>query len=106
MKSPLTGDRAWRMRSRKSWNADMENSEQRVEDAKGPAVKTIDRAERVLRGLAAGGADGLALRVIAAQCDVGKATAHRLLSALIDAGFAFQDAETRHYRLGAGLAML
>jgi DNA-binding IclR family transcriptional regulator len=80
--------------------------EQRVDDAKEPAVKTIDRAARVLRVLARGGADGLALRVVASECDVGKGTAHRLLAALIDAGFAYQDGETRHYRLGAGLSLL
>lgn len=80
--------------------------EQPVDDAKEPTVKTIDRAARVLRVLAAGGQDGLALREVATESEIGKPTAHRLLSALIDAGFAFQDTETRRYRLGAGLSML
>lgn len=80
--------------------------EHRADYGKEPAVKTIDRAARVLRVLATGGNDGLALREVATECTVGKATAHRLLSALIDAGFAFQDSETRRYRLGAGLSLL
>jgi DNA-binding IclR family transcriptional regulator len=77
-----------------------------VEEAKEPTVKTIDRAARVLRALASGEQEGLPLREVATACDIGKATAHRLLSALIDAGFAFQDTETRRYRLGAGLSLL
>jgi DNA-binding IclR family transcriptional regulator len=80
--------------------------EQRTDDAREPAVKTVDRAARVLRVLATGGAEGLALRSVATACDIGKPTAHRLLAALIDAGFAFQDSETRNYRLGAGLALM
>jgi DNA-binding IclR family transcriptional regulator len=40
------------------------------------------------------------------RCEFGKPTAHRLLAALIDAGFAFQDTETRRYRLGVALSML
>jgi DNA-binding IclR family transcriptional regulator len=78
----------------------------RPDDGKEPAVKTIDRAARVLRALATGGQAGLALRGVASACDIGKPTAHRLLAALIDAGFAFQDSETRRYRLGAGLSIL
>src|SRR4051812_19188260 len=81
-------------------NEMMLDLEQRLEDGKEPAVKTIDRAARVLRVLAAGGQDGLALRDVAMRCEFGKPTAHRLLAALIDAGFAFQDTETRRYRLG------
>src|SRR5262245_62116912 len=85
----------------------MLNAEQAaVDEAREPTVKTIDRAARVLRALASGEQEGLALREVATACDIGKATAHRLLSALIDAGFAFQDTETRRYRLGAGLSLL
>jgi DNA-binding IclR family transcriptional regulator len=80
--------------------------EQKLEDGKEPAVKTIGRAARVLRVLAAGGQSGLALRDVAMRCEFGKPTAHRLLAALIDAGFAFQETETRRYRLGAGLSLL
>jgi DNA-binding IclR family transcriptional regulator len=80
--------------------------EQRLDEGREPAVKTIDRAARVLRVLAAGGPEGLALRDVATACAMGKATAHRFLSALIDAGFAFQETETRRYRLGVGLSLL
>jgi DNA-binding IclR family transcriptional regulator len=80
--------------------------ELRTEDGKEPTVKTIDRAARVLRALASGGQPGLPLRAVASASDIGKPTAHRLLAALIDAGFAFQDSETRRYRLGAGLSIL
>jgi DNA-binding IclR family transcriptional regulator len=60
--------------------------EHRIDDGKEPAVKTIDRAARVLRVLATGGNDGLALRDVATDCQMSKATAHRLLAALTDAG--------------------
>lgn len=70
-----------------------------------PAVKTIDRAARVLRAVA-GHADGAMLSAVAAETGLGKGTVHRLLSALIDAGFLFQELETRRYRLGVGLALL
>ena len=70
-----------------------------------PSVKTIDRAARVLRAVA-GHSDGAMLSAVATETGLGKGTVHRLLSALIDAGFLFQEIETRRYRLGAGLALL
>ena len=70
-----------------------------------PSVKTIDRAARVLRAVA-GHADGAMLSAVATETGLGKGTVHRLLGALIDAGFLFQEIETRRYRLGAGLALL
>ena len=70
-----------------------------------PSVKTIDRAARVLRAVA-GHSDGAMLSAVAVETGLGKGTVHRLLSALIDAGFLFQEIETRRYRLGAGLALL
>lgn len=84
----------------------MSSAELDGDDGKEPAVKSIDRAARVLRALAAGGPDGLALREVAVLAGFGKATGHRLLAALIDAGFAFQETGSRRYRLGAGLAAL
>ena len=70
-----------------------------------PPVKSIARAADVLRVLAKE-ANGGALTDIARQAGLGKATAHRILSALIDEGFAFQDRATRLYQLGAGLGEL
>ena len=46
------------------------------------------------------------LSALARETSLGKGTVHRLLNALIDAGLAFQDQETKRYRLGAGLALL
>ena len=71
-----------------------------------PAVKTIDRAARMLWVLARGNNEGLPLGVIVQLSGFGKGTTHRLLAALVEAGFAFQDPATRRYRLGAGLTLL
>lgn len=70
-----------------------------------PSVKTIDRAARVLRAVA-GHADGAMLSAVAIETGLGKGTVHRLLAALVDAGFLFQDLGTRRYRLGVSLALL
>lgn len=71
-----------------------------------PAVKTIDRAARMLRILAQGNSDGMPLSTVSRLSGFGKGTTHRLLAALVEAGFAFQEPTTRRYRLGAGLALL
>jgi len=71
-----------------------------------PAVKAIDRAARMLWVLARGSSEGLALGAIVQLSGFGKGTTHRLLSALVEAGFAFQDPLTRRYRLGAGMSLL
>jgi DNA-binding IclR family transcriptional regulator len=70
-----------------------------------PPVKSIARAADVLRILAKE-AKGVALTDVARRAGLGKATAHRILSALIDEGFAFQDRATRLYQLGAALGEL
>lgn len=75
------------------------------DDGTEATVKTVDRAARLLRSLAAH-PDGAMLSAVARETGLGKGTVHRLLSALIDAGLAFQDHETKHYRLGVGLALL
>lgn len=69
-------------------------------------VKSIARAARLLQALSKTGPEGGMLSEIARQSELGKATTHRLLAALIDAGFVFQDPGTRRYRLGAGLAAI
>jgi len=68
-------------------------------------VKTVDRAGRLLRAVAAY-EEGAMLSAVARDTGLGKGTVHRLLTALIDAGLVFQDHETRRYRLGVGLALL
>jgi DNA-binding IclR family transcriptional regulator len=70
------------------------------------AVKTVDRIAALLRVLAGHGADGVSLSEAARATGFGPATTHRLLTALADVGFAFQDPRTRHYRLGAVVATL
>jgi DNA-binding IclR family transcriptional regulator len=77
-----------------------------LHDTDEPAVKTIDRAARLLWILAQGDSEGLPLSVIGRTSGFGKGTTHRLLAALVEAGFAFQDEATRRYRLGAGLSLL
>lgn len=68
-------------------------------------VKTVDRVATLLRALATHG-DGAMLSAVARETGLGKGTVHRLLAALIDVGFVFQDPDTRRYRLGVGMAML
>jgi DNA-binding IclR family transcriptional regulator len=81
----------------------MDSEPREVEE---PALKTIDRAARVLWVLARGNSEGLPLGNIGRLSGFGKGTTHRLLAALVEAGFAFQDPATRRYRLGAGLSLL
>jgi len=75
------------------------------DDGSEATVKTVDRAARLLRAVAAH-ADGAMLSAVARETSLGKGTVHRLLNALIDAGLVFQDHENKRYRLSAGLALL
>jgi DNA-binding IclR family transcriptional regulator len=75
------------------------------DDGTEATVKTVDRAARLLRSLAEH-PEGAMLSAVARETGLGKGTVHRLLNALIDAGLAFQDHESRRYRLGVGLALL
>jgi len=76
------------------------------DEDKAPAVQSIARAAAVLRALESTGADGRALTEIARITGFGKATTHRLLQALSEVGFVYQDLATRQYRLGAVLRLL
>lgn len=71
----------------------------------GPSVKSIGRAATILKILAALPA-GAGLTEIARGAGFGKATTHRILAALADVGFAYQNGATRQYHLGVGLANL
>ena len=77
-----------------------------VDETVEPPVKAIDRAARVLRALGAHPFDGASFSDLSRETGFGKATTHRLLAALIDTGFVFQDLATRRYRLGSAFAML
>ena len=69
-------------------------------------VKTVERAASLLRILAAQSTDGGRLSDVARAASLGKSTAHRLLSALVDVGFAAQEAATQRYHLGFELVRL
>jgi DNA-binding IclR family transcriptional regulator len=84
----------------------MQETEIEVHEAGEPAVKTIDRAVRLLWVLAKGDSEGMPLSEIGRHSGFGKGTTHRLLAALIEAGLAFQDPTTRRYRFGASLSLL
>ena len=66
----------------------------------------IDRAARVLRALAGGPPEGLRLSEVTAVLDLGKATMHRLLRALVEVGFVEFDDAAKRYRLGYGIYAL
>jgi DNA-binding IclR family transcriptional regulator len=76
------------------------------EDDSAPPVKSIGRAATVLKILAQLPAGGGGLTEIAREAGFGKTTAHRILAALSDVGYAYQNSATRLYHLGANLAIL
>lgn len=77
-----------------------------TDEATDPPVKVIDRAARLLRALGEHPYEGATFTELARETTFGKATTHRLLAALVDAGFVFQDLGTKRYRLGSALALL
>lgn len=70
------------------------------------AVKTVDRVATILHTLSRDSAEGHRLSDVAEAAGLGKTTTHRLLSALVKVGFAYQDLKTRRYRLGSSAAAL
>lgn len=82
------------------------NEETPERDGDPVAVKTIDRVARILAALAGQDGEGAKLSDLARRTGFGKATVHRLLSALVDVGYVAQDAGSRRYRLGTGLGLL
>lgn len=71
-----------------------------------PPVRAIDRAARLLKAIGSHGRDGAMLVDLAKETSLGRATTHRLLAALTEVGFVFQDAPSRRYRLGHALTLL
>lgn len=67
-------------------------------------IDSVDKALRALKRLAANGA--LRVSELAADLDVARSTAHRLLAMLQHHGFVRQDAATRSYIAGAALIEL
>ena len=70
------------------------------------AVKTVGRVATILRLLSNAGDSGFRLSDISETTGLGKTTAHRLLAALVQVGFANQDLKTKRYRLGVSAAAL
>jgi DNA-binding IclR family transcriptional regulator len=71
-----------------------------------PPVRAIDRAARLLKAIAARGSDGAMLVDLAKDTGLGRATTHRLLAALSDVGFVFQELGSKRYRLGHAFVAL
>jgi DNA-binding IclR family transcriptional regulator len=71
-----------------------------------PPVKSVDRAARLLKAIAAHPHGGAMLIDLSRETGLGRATTHRLLAALIDTGFVFQDIGNRRYRLGSAFTAL
>ncbi|HSV80018.1 MAG TPA: IclR family transcriptional regulator [Ramlibacter sp.] len=69
-------------------------------------VQSIRRAVLVLNVLSSVGRTGASLARIVVLSKLHKATAHRILCALLAEGFVEQDAVTRNYRLGAQISVL
>jgi DNA-binding IclR family transcriptional regulator len=71
-----------------------------------PPVKAIGRAARLLRVLAAHVDGGATFTELTQETAFGKATTHRVLSALVEVGFVYHDPADKRYRLGAALATI
>ena len=70
------------------------------------SVQSVERAAAVLRLLAGKSPEGWRLSDVASRTGLRKATAHRLLAALVNVGFVFQDPTDRRYRLGYDIVRL
>lgn len=69
-------------------------------------VQSIERAVTVLNVLSSVGRSGASLARIVTMSKLHKATAHRILCALLNEGFVEQDSKSRTYRLGAQISVL
>lgn len=69
-------------------------------------VKSVRRAAALIKLLAREATAGWRLSDIAQAAGLGKATTHRLLTALTETGLAYQDPKTRRYFLGYELVRL
>lgn len=70
------------------------------------AVKSVERAAVLLKRLAEQPLSGWRLSDLARESGLGKTTTHRLLMALVGAGFAVQDRADRRYHLGYEIVRL
>ncbi len=66
-------------------------------------VQSVDRALRLLEVVAATAPRGETVTVLAARCDINRATAWRLLGTLEARGLVERDPATNHYRIGLSM---
>ena len=66
-------------------------------------VQSVDRALKLLDGVAAAAPAGETAGVLAAQCDINRATAWRLLGTLEAHGLVERDPSTNRYKVGLAL---
>ncbi|WP_207462636.1 AMP-binding protein [Azospirillum sp. SYSU D00513] len=69
-------------------------------------TQSLERAIALLRAVAARGEEGARLADLMAEAGLSKATAHRILAALVREGLTVQDERTRRYHPGPELAVL
>jgi DNA-binding IclR family transcriptional regulator len=79
---------------------------QRLRKTSASGARSIRRAATILRILGAYGRPGASVAKVAAASGLHRATAHRMLCALVDEGLLEQDPATRNYRLGAEMFTL
>lgn len=75
-------------------------------DSLSSPVKMVNRIAFILQTLSTRGVEGITVTELVGLLDVRKPTAHRLLSALVDVGFLYQDINTKRYRLGSAVTQL
>jgi DNA-binding IclR family transcriptional regulator len=75
------------------------------EEREGP-VRSIERAARIIKVLGGNPLEGARLSDLASMTGLGKSTAHRIVSALVEEGFLYQNTENRRYYLGYELIKL
>src|SRR5215510_7849591 len=66
-------------------------------------VQSVDRALRLLKGVAAAAPQGETAASLAAQCDLNRATAWRLLATLEAHGLVERDPSSNTYKIGLAL---
>ena len=74
---------------------------QRVKNRSTDGAQSVKRAAKIIRILGAYGRSGASVTRVATASGLHRATAHRILCALVDEGLLEQISATRHYRLGA-----
>jgi DNA-binding IclR family transcriptional regulator len=77
-----------------------------ADTAQSGRVQSVDRALRLLNGVAAAAPMGETAAALAAQCDINRATAWRLLGTLEAHGLVERDPTTNRYKIGLALVRM